>query len=403
MNTASVVASVSRTAGGLFESCCRLHQCLLHYPGIKVTVAGLDDEFSLEDKPKWSPVPVETFPKIGPAAFGYAPGLKELLREQDYDLAHTHGLWMYPSVAVHAWHKKTGRPYVVSPHGMLDPWAVRNSGWKKRIALAAYERTHLRDAACIRALCQSEAESIRAFGLKNPICVIPNGVDLPGGEEQCRSLPFESGGRKVLLYLGRIHPKKGLSNLLRAWADPGTAAIRQSNRWVLAIAGWDQSGYEAELKDLANELGLRWSDVGDGNTSSGATDSLVFLGPQFNEDKAACYRSCDAFILPSVSEGLPMVVLEAWAYGKPVLMTSRCNLPEGFAAGAAWEISGDVPALATKIQELIEIPESDRIAAGCRGRALVQNNFAWNGIAQQMRDVYSWLVGGGQRPVCVQP
>src|ERR1035437_5980910 len=322
MKTASVIASLSRNAGGLFESVRRLHQSLAEIPNVSVSVLGLRDEFTDADKAAWSPLNVRAFSTRGPQHFGYAPGLKQTLLELDEDIIHTHGIWMYPSVVVRDWHRKTGRPYLVSPHGMLDPWAVKNSAWKKKLALLFYEREHLQNAACLRALCESEAKAMRAFGLKNPICIIPNGIDLPeiGNAETLKTetLKSECGrapwagviepGRKVLLYLGRIHPKKGLANLLKAWA-----AVQRTEEWVLAIAGWDQGGHEAELKRLATELEIPWADVR-GKAEKLKTEirkgesaqsqeretnfrisefqnfSVLFLGPQFGEDKVACYR-----------------------------------------------------------------------------------------------------------------
>ena len=97
----------------------------------------------------------------------------------DLDVLSVHGLWKYCSVGSQRWHRRTGRPYVVHPHGMLEPWALRNAMWKKRVAALLYENQHLHGAACLRALSEAEAESIRSYGLRNPICVIPNGVDLP--------------------------------------------------------------------------------------------------------------------------------------------------------------------------------------------------------------------------------
>ena len=179
MKTASVIASLSRNAGGLFESVRRLHQSLAEIPNMSVNVFGLRDEFTDADKAAWSPLNVRAFSTRGPQHFGYAPGLKQTLLELDEDIIHTHGIWMYPSVVVRDWHRKTGRPYLVSPHGMLDPWAVKNSAWKKKLALLFYEREHLQNAACLRALCESEAKAMRAFGLRNPICIIPNGIDVP--------------------------------------------------------------------------------------------------------------------------------------------------------------------------------------------------------------------------------
>jgi poly(glycerol-phosphate) alpha-glucosyltransferase len=297
---------------------------------------------------------------------------------------------------------------------MLDSWAVNNSRWRKCIASFCYEAAHLRDASCIRALCEAEAVAIRRYGVKNPIAIIPNGVDVPGetGPQDhgtTRPQTTEKGlqdhrpqdnrlsttGRKTLLFLGRIHPKKGLVNLLKAWKQA------RAEDWVLAIAGWDDGGHLAQLKQLCDELNLRWEERRSSSLSS-LPSSVAFLGPRFNAAKSSCFRECDAFILPSFSEGLPMAVLEAWSYGKPVLMTEYCHLPEGFTAGAAIKISTDVHELAHALNELVRISGADLSAMGNRGRDLVKTRFNWQNIGTQMRNVCDWVAAGGPRPECVR-
>jgi poly(glycerol-phosphate) alpha-glucosyltransferase len=396
----------------------------------------------------------------GPAAFGYSPELARLLRGrvQKDSVIHVHGLWMYPGRLARKLSEATGAARIISPHGMLEPWAMNNSRCKKRLAAWMFENQNLRTASCLHALCQSEARSMRAYGLKNPIAIIPNGIDLPiipnaeTLKPETLKAPWDGlvePGRKVLLYLGRIHPKKGLVNLLRAWASvssPQVSGLRsQDSEWLLAIAGWDQGGHEAELKRLCDELGVHFADgrsqMADGGIPTSnfqlptsnfqlptpnsqlptpnsqlptpnsqlptpnsqlptpRPPSVVFLGPQFGEDKAACYRHCDAFILPSFSEGLPMVVLEAWAYGKPVLMTPECNLPEGFAAGAAIRIETSVDGIAQGLNELFRTPHSALRTLGDNGLRLVREQFAWPKVAAEMKSVYEWVLGGGPRPV----
>ena len=127
-----------------------------------------------------------------------------------------------------------------------------------------------------------------------------------------------------------------------------------------------------------------------------------FLGPQFGAEKSECYRACDAFILPSLSEGLPMTVLEAWAHAKPVLMTPECNLPEGFEADAALRVGTTPEEIAAGLKALGEMSDDDRIAMGARGRDLVGKNFSWPRIGEQMRDVYEWALGGGAVPKSVR-
>ena len=401
----------------------------------RVRVLGTQDEHTAADIGLWSPVTVQAFRPLGPHQFGYSPQFRRALDEFSPDLVHTHGLWVYSSIATNQYRHRRGVPYVISAHGMLDPWAVQNSRWKKVVAHFFYEGAHLREASCLRALCADEARAIRQLGLKNPIAIIPNGIDLPtavadnrttgqqddgtarrevGGQWSVVS-GLKSDGRKVLLYLGRIHPKKGLVNLLRAWASVvGSPVVGGlGSEWTLAIAGWDQGGHEAELQRLCTELGLAWADVRSettGQQDNGTArlksvvrgpSSVVFLGPQFNEGKAACYENCDGFILPSFSEGVPMVVLEAWAYGKPVLMTPECILPEGFAAGAAIRIETNVESIAQGLREFFQAPSSSLHALGSNGRALVAERFVWPKIAVEMQQLYEWLLGGGPPPSCV--
>jgi poly(glycerol-phosphate) alpha-glucosyltransferase len=269
---------------------------------------------------------------------------------------------------------------------MLDPWAVRNSSWKKTIAGWLYENEHLRGAACLHALCQSEAASIRAYGLDNPICVIPNAVELPSDQETENApwLTSKTGANPVLLFLGRIHPKKGLSALIDAWEALGPSR----GDWHLAIIGWDDGGHEEKLHRKARQLGL-------------LDDTVHFLGPRFGDEKAAAFSQADAFILPSHSEGLPMAVLEAWSYGLPVLKTPACNIPEGFAADAAVRVEPNADAIATGLERLIAMPPAERAAMGERGRALVEERFTWPRVAEQMHAVYRWILGQREAPDCV--
>ncbi len=410
MKVGFLVGSVSREAGGLFHSVRGLAKAVAS-ANMAASVFGISDEKSAVDSLEWRPLSVHAFrPRF--RAWGYSNQLLPALLRADLDILSTHGLWKYCSVASHQWHRRSGQPYIVHPHGMLEPWALRNAMWKKRIAALLYEHTHLHDAACLRALCEAEEQSIRAYGMRNPICIIPNGVDLPELVEssalEVESPPFQkfAQGRKVLLYLGRLHPKKNVANLVRAWKQTLDSDAPISNSWVLAIAGWDQGGYERTLKQLANDLGLSFADVGNHRSKvsvqQSTASSLAFLGPQFGAEKDACYRMCDAFILPSLSEGLPMAVLEAWAYGKPVLMTPECNLPEGFAAGAALQIGAGPEEIAAGLKQLTKMNDEDRRAMGDRGRTLVSTKFSWPRIGEQMRSVYDWVLGGGPAPPTVR-
>src|SRR5262249_13319629 len=194
MKVGFLVSSVSREAGGLFHSVRGLAKAVVS-ANLDACVFGISDPNSALDVLKWRPLSVRTFqPQF--RSWGYSNQLLLALVAADLDILSTHGLWKYCSVASRRWHRWTGRPYVVHPHGMLEPWALRNARWKKRIAALFYEDRHLHDAACVRALCEAEAQSIRAYGVCNPITIIPNGVNLPDLTESLvvepDNLPFRA-------------------------------------------------------------------------------------------------------------------------------------------------------------------------------------------------------------------
>jgi glycosyltransferase involved in cell wall biosynthesis len=369
----------------------RLGQELAANSTSNVQVFAPTDAFAADDLPLWTPVPVRLSEVRGPRQFAFAPALRSSLWDFNPDVVHTHGLWTYLSLLAHGWQSSTGRPVVVSSQGMLDPWALSHSRLKKRIAWVLYEHRHLRNASCLHAVAEAEVNAFRSCGLGNPICVIPNAVDLPpdsaGGEAE-PWLAQVSPGSKILLFLGRIHPKKGLSPLLQGWA-----AIRESadgakgNEWHLVVAGWDQGGHEAGLKAQAEALGI--------------ADSVSFIGPLFGEARNVAYRHADAFVLPSHGEGLPLTVLEAWSHKLPVIMTSQCNIPEGFRADAAIPAEPNRDSLAQAMSVLFAMPDAARDAMGRRGFDLVSQEFTWKKAAAEMKSVYDWLLDKGDRPECV--
>jgi glycosyltransferase involved in cell wall biosynthesis len=401
MKVSFVTASVSREAGGLHEGVRRLAQSC---KGWDLSVLGPEDKFTSADLPSWHPVRVRTARVFGPERFSYAPGLNSLLRQSDPEIVHLHGLWRYPSVAVSRWHRQTRRPYVVHPHGMLDPWAIKNAGWKKKIAGALFENKTLRQAACLRALCLSEAEAIRSFGCENLICIIPNGADIP--TRSFSDAPWKRHLQpdvKILFYLGRLHPKKGLGNLIKAWAmvQNEESGIKKSEEWVLVLAGWDDGGHESELKELCRKLEVSFMDVRDSNSKPPTSNSIFFVGPQFGDAKSDSYHQADAFILPSYSEGLPMTILEAWAHEKPTVMTPDCNLPEGFEAGAAVRINTDPAEIFSGLERLFAMNSEARVKMGGQGLRLITEKFNWENVSSQLVEVSDWMLFGGTPPTTI--
>jgi glycosyltransferase involved in cell wall biosynthesis len=368
---------LSHAAGGLSVSVPGMARSLGRLPETTIHVVGVRDRRA----PGGGATRCEnvhSHAEYGPRKFHWSPGIARTLDAIDPDLVDVQGIRMHQSLVNLRRHRRTGLPYVVTPRGMLDPWTLQRSAWKKQMIGRLFDNEHIRRAACLRALTAAEAETFRAHGLTNPIAVVPNGVDIdPAGSVQARA-----GGAPVLLFLGRLDAKKGVEELLQAWAMVEARPRRVG--WRLQVTGWGDASYVSHLQRLANELSL------------GAT--VRFTGPLFGGEKASAFRNAAGFILPSYSEGLPMTVLEAWSWGLPVLMTAECNLAEGFAAGAALRITPEPRAMARTLVEFLAMSDAEHRAMGAAGRRLVENRFTWARVATDMHAVYQWVLGSGPRP-----
>lgn len=385
MNVSLVFASVSRKAGGLFGAGRRLAQELQLLPETRVSVVGLADEFSEVDALEWAPARVFTGKTRGPRALGWSPGYRAALRSERPDLVHQHGIWTLGSLETSRYAQRNRAPLVVSLHGMMDPWALRNSQLKKRLAWIAYQRQNLEQAGALLVTSLREAEALRGMNVHTPIALIPNGVDpieadgLPPWSDR---LPSE---RRVILFLGRIHPKKGISELLRGFAAFRRHSPDRAEAWSLVITGWDDGGHEASLRALGAELGL-------------TEPSLLWTGPLFGKERDAALVHASGFILPSFSEGMPLAALEALEAGTPVLLTPECNLPIVFERSAGLRIEANEESIAQGIAELTALSEAERSGLSARGRALAAEAFSWSQIARDTRRIYAWLLGQGEKP-----
>jgi glycosyltransferase involved in cell wall biosynthesis len=376
-----LMESSSRLAGGIVTSVRGLASGLQSGDGWRVSIVAPRDDFSEIDRAIWDGLDLRLADGCDRR---FSPQMIRSLGSligDDVSVVHVHGVWGVGGVAAlwRAFRAGDVAPrLVVSPHGMLDSWALAQSRLKKVVARRLWVDRLLRRAGCLHALCDAEAMAIETIAPGSAVCVTPNGVDL-------RRLVEERRDREAsVLFLGRLHRKKGLHPLLEGWA----ACSARRAGWRLDIAGWDDGGYERDLRAMAASLGL--------------DASVRFLGPVFNETKDALLRRSGVFVLPSYSEGLPMAVLEAWSHGLPVLMTEFCNLPEGFAAGAARCCAPDGASVAAGLDALAMCDRAERAAMGARGRALVEERFAWPRIARRMSEVYDWMLGVGATPEWVR-
>jgi glycosyltransferase involved in cell wall biosynthesis len=388
MKVTMVVPFLSRAGGGLFDSVRRLAQEVYALPNTQVGAVGSHDEFTPSDLASWAPVDTVALRPFGPHIFGWTPGLGRTLANQDPDVVHQHGLWTLNSLPVlhclgmprrYRDSARHPRALVISTHGMADRWALHHSKAKKAVAWYAYQRRQLQSSACIIVASASEGQTLRHEGITCPIVVIPNGVDLPtgvGGQAPWHSiLPSE---RRILLFLGRIHRKKGLLDLLRAWASAMACNRVLADTWSLVLTGWDDGGHEAELRSVARELGL-------------AEPHVHLTGPLFGRDRDSALEHADALVLPSRSEGMPMSVLEGLAHELPVLISDACNLPEVVTRGAGLLANPTASSLKSALEALAAMTPSERQTMGARGRDLARTMFSWRAIAQSTHKVYSWV------------
>ncbi|MBE9129855.1 glycosyltransferase [Coleofasciculus sp. LEGE 07081] len=311
--------------------------------------------------------------KIKWGRFGYDSRLGSNLLEWGPDLIHLHGLFTFVSNAAFSAASTANVPLVVSPHGMLDPWALNNSRLKKRIFFALIERKVFRCASARHVLNVAEEYALSQVTTVNSrVWVIPNGVS-----EQTvvsKSNEVAADQRFKLLFLGRLHPKKGLSELITSLAILKQRHSNFLRKFEVNLVGWGDDSYIKKLELQVSALEL--------------SDCVYFRGAAFDEEKASYFASANAFILPSFSEGLPMAVLEAWSYGLPVLMTPECNLPEGFESKAAIRVQTNPESLANSIAAMLETPRDELRAMGQRGLELVRSKFSWDSVAKQYLDMY---------------
>lgn len=369
--------------------------------GPYVSVAGLVRALGAEGR--YTPVvagPVEVRPpdRIDPEHWGRAPIFVGPLAGNPFDagicdrftrdlltakpaIAHVHGLWDAGTYAAMRILRCRAMPLVYTPRGMLEPWALRQRWLKKKAFLLAYLKPILSHADLLHATSAEESDTLRALGLRQPIAVIPNGIDLTAESAQPASRPTLAAPRR-LLYLGRLHPKKGLENLLRAWARLDRGG------WRLSIAGIDEAGHQARLVALANELAVH--------------DTVDFPGPQIGEDKRRFLGAGDAFVHPSFSENFGIAVAEAMAAGLPVVAT--VGTPWSCLADhrLGWWVEPTPDALARTLAELIRTDPAVLADMGRRSREYVARTFAWPAIGSQMAACYAWLLGQSPAPACVR-
>lgn len=354
-----VTASASRLGGGVFEAVAA-QAALIRALGGEAPVFALKDRYCRDDAHRFSGSELIHCRVWGPAQIGYAPQLFERLLAARLDCLHLQGIWMYPSRAATRWASATKRRYIVSPHGMLDPWITARGKWKKGLARLGYERASWRAASVLHALTFSEAKEILVESRRGDALVIPNPA--PDFEQ---SLP--AARAPIVAFIGRIHPKKNLLGLVEGWRR---AKLPQAAQ--LLIAGWGEPGDVAALEAAVTAAG----------------PAVRLLGPVYGEDKQALLDRARFTILPSFGEGLPMAVLEGWAAGVPAILTANCNLPEGVTAGAAIACGHAPEAIAQALETALSRDDQAWLAMAAAAQGLARGPFSAASVAAQWAAAY---------------
>ncbi len=371
-----LTAWASRMGGGLHFSVSDLIAELSRNPDFKYSVVSMSDPHSDEDAVHWRGTDVTRWGFMGPDKFRLSPRFYADVMSRRADLVQLHGIWMFPALVAACLHRAQRVPMIITPHGMLDPWILSRGKFKK-FAMGLLAENYLRRSGAVyRALNLNEAKAIRAVVPDSQIVVVPNGIVLPPSKACSSASPEASADGPGLLFLGRLHEKKRVLELIeamnRVWANSGA-------RPKLTIAGWGEEQYVAKVRDACSR----------------STDQCCrLIGPVFGDQKAEVLRNCDAFILPSVSEGLPMAVLEACSYRKPCLISPGCNLDELIAAGAALRTGTDPSNIAASIAGFCRLAPTERGLIGERARVLMAQDYSWTMIAKTLSDVSLQMVEG---------
>lgn len=376
VRTTHVVPAVANEASGPSYSVPRLCESLIDL-GIATRLVSLD----------WSKDKRElayglTFPMgIGPRALGRSPAMLKWLNAESsagrVDIIHNHSLWMMPNVYAGLACKDSQTQLVVSPRGTMSKWSLAQRWVAKRIFWKMLQGRSLAQASCFHATCAAECEEIRALGFRQPVAIIPNGIDLPK--------PFEGrpSPRQRLLYLSRIHPKKGLDTLLAAWEVVSPDFVD----WELEIVGPLDSEFANRMQTLVIERGLA---------------RVRFAGEKNGQDKWAAFASAQLYVLPTHSENFGMTIAEALASRVPVITTTGAPWRELDSRGAGWSIEIGLDPLVSALRGAMRLDPRILSRMGETGRLWMARDFSWESVADRFAKTYSWLRIGGQKPECVR-
>lgn len=313
--------------------------------------------------------------------FAISPEFVHALQHKvaEMDIVHNHSLWSMANVAA-GWVVPGQRAKLVtSPRGTLAKWALERRRNVKG-ALWPLQRRALVRASLLHATSTMEYADIRACGIAAPVAIIPNGIDVPVSLMRVRA-----DAPRTVLYLGRLHPVKGIDQLLRGW---GVIEDRHVN-WRLVVVGRGEPAHERQTRDLAEALELR---------------RVEFVGPLYGAEKSSAYFGADLYVLPSHSENFGMTVAEALAHGCPVLVSRGTPWAGVEEEGCGWWVDHNVADIADALDRAMSLPRAALLEMGAKGHEWMRREFGWSAVAARMETSYAWVLGHADRPswVCIE-
>lgn len=382
MKILHVIASLAPRYGGPSKACVEMASAaagLGHEVSIYTT--NLDGPTEL-DVPLGEPVvgsgvEIHYFPIQRPRFLRWSLPLAKALRAaiQNVDLVHIHSLYLFPNNIAAHYCRKYGVPYLIRPHGSLDPYLHRRHRWRKWFMELLSERRNFRHASAIHFTTEEEMILARPYIWGAPGFVVPLGVDTRDYESLPTKGTFraehpETRGKQIVLFLGRLSFKKGLDILVPAFAR--VARVRRDVH--LVIAGPDDEGFGSRVRTQLTEAGI--------------ADRATFTGMLVGTDKLAAFHDANLFVLPSYTENFGISVVEAMVCGLPVVISDKVNLwREVVAGGAGKVVPCDPDRFAKAMLELLDNPESAR-QTGENGRAVVKDHFDWSRVARSLEQMY---------------
>ena len=383
MKIGMIATSLSRLNGGVSEAVRLLTLALTDRGYSDIALFAVDDEHLAEDRAQFGNLPIHTARGHGSARYGFAPGLVRQLLAADIDVLHVHGIWTFHAAAAWIWHRITGRPVVIAPHGMLEPWILSRSRLLKWLVWHLYLRNLFVRAAAVHALTMKEVADVHAVLPGVPCSIIAHYVPLreaPATGETPLWWTADYDGRRVVVFFGRLHEKKGVMELCDAWERLCREHPDAAERCRLVFCGWNHGieGFEARVASLGEALG-----------------NITFAGPQYGEDKWRSLAAASFMILPSHSEGLPLSIVEAWSAGTPTIQTEACNLPEGLAAGAALAVEPNADSILSGLLRAARMPEDELAGMRVAARDLVAEHYSAAAVANKTMALYQRAVAAG--------